>query len=71
MKHTHTSQAVFHLFCCCLLIEETKADPILTGNEGGKMMCLGELLNVPTAMTAFTGMVNIWEKKGGCWFHIC
>lgn len=33
---------------------------LLTGNEGGKMMCLGELFNVPTAMTAFTGMVNIW-----------
>lgn len=32
---------------------------LLTGNEGGKMMCLGELFNVPTAMTAFTGMVNI------------
>lgn len=32
---------------------------VLTGNEGGKMMCLGALLNVPTAMTALTGMVNI------------
>lgn len=35
----------------------------LTGNEGGKTMCLGELLNVPTAMTAFTGMVSIWGGK--------
>lgn len=26
-------------------------------------MCLGELLNVPTAMTAFTGMVSIWGGK--------
>lgn len=36
---------------------------LLTGNEGGKMMCLGELFNVPTATTAFTGMVNIWGQK--------
>lgn len=31
----------------------------LTGNEGGRMICLGEQLNVPTAMRAFTGIVNI------------
>lgn len=31
----------------------------LTGKEGGMMMCLGEQLNVPTAIRAFTGMVNI------------
>lgn len=41
------------------VIHRYKILVVLTGNEGGKMMCLGALLNVPTAMTALTGMVNI------------
>ena len=35
----------------------------LTGKEGGRTMCLGELFSVPTAMRAFTGMVNIWDRN--------
>lgn len=59
IKHTQESGRV-----SSVLLLETNGS-ILTGNEGGKTMCLGELLNVPTAMTAFTGMVNIWERGGG------
>lgn len=35
----------------------------LTGKEGGRRMCFGEQVSEPTAITAFTGIVNICERK--------
>lgn len=57
MKQERRASAYYLIFWWLPLQNSVKC--LLTGNDGGKTMCLGELFNVPTAMSAFTGMVNI------------
>lgn len=61
MKQERRASLYYLIFWWLPLQNSVKC--LLTGNDGGKTMCLGELFNVPTAMSAFTGMVNIWGNR--------